>query len=139
MAERYEPGPQTIFYRAANFVPGLQITVRLLDPDFMKIEVSDEHGDPFLKEVDLVEFPGLYYFKYTFHEGNYVAYFHEVNPVEGTERWWVQVYSIRWIGGISIDHSTDKTVIERKGDPTFPIERTSEINEPIERNIPDNV
>lgn len=130
MAERLEPGLQTIFYRAANFKTGLDITVRLLNPDFTKsvpiplIEVDKEPGD----------FPGLYYFEYTFHEGNYVAYFYEVV----TQRRWCQAYNILWASGeagkiINIDHGTTKTVIERKGDPTFPMERTSEINEPIER------
>ena len=57
------------------------------------------------------------------------GYFYE----EGTGRRLYHRLEIRWGKIINIDHGTTKTVIERKGDPTFPMERTSEINEPIER------
>ena len=45
-----------------------------------------------------------------------------------------QISEIEGAGqAVSIEHDTSKTVIDRKGDATFPMERTSEINEPIER------
>lgn len=37
------------------------------------------------------------------------------------------------IGVVNVDHDTTKTVIARDSDPTFPVERTSDMNEPIDR------
>lgn len=129
MAEQYEPGEQRIYYRASNYGIDLVVKVYFVDPDLKK---SDEF---ILTEVDKElggnDFPGLYYFMYTFYVGNYVAYFYE----EGTGRRFVQAYSIRWASGeaVSIDHDTEKIVIERKGDPTLPFERGSNPGGGVER------
>ena len=124
MAEQYEPGKQRIYYRAGGFGTDVVVKVYFIDPDLKKSPLEPIT----LTQVDKVNFPGLYYFEYDFLEGNYVAYFYE-----DTGRQLYYRLEIRWASGVNIDHGTTKTVIERKGDATFPIERTSEINEPFER------
>lgn len=84
MAERYAPGSQRIFYRAANFTTGLIVKVNLIDPD-LNNEITILLG-----EVDEERVPGLYYFDYIFYEGNYIAYFYEDGVLK-----WSQAYSIR--------------------------------------------
>lgn len=84
MAERYAPGLQRIFYRAANFTTSLAVTANLIDPGL------NNDVTILLKEVDKDNIPGLYYFEYTFHEGNYIAYFYEGDVLK-----WSQAYSIR--------------------------------------------
>ena len=111
MAERYEPGIQRIFYRAANFASGLIIRVSFVCPDLIK------SVGIILDEVDIIEFPGLYCFEFDFQEGNYVAYFYEGINLKAS-----QAYSIRkpFVGDIvNINHDTEKVIIERKSDSTF--------------------
>lgn len=84
MAERYAPGYQRIFYRAANFTTGLAVEVNLIDPEL------NNDVKIVLQEVDPVRVPGLYFFKYNFREGNYIAYFYEASLLK-----WSQAYSIR--------------------------------------------
>jgi len=72
VAEQHSPGTQKMFYHAHNCRAGLDVTVEIC-------RSTNETSTEILELMESVRFPGVYFFRYLFEEGVYLAAFFENN------------------------------------------------------------